>query len=456
MSLDYFFSPKSVAVIGASRHPGEPGHVIFRNFFEGPFKGKVYPVNPSADELLGHRCYKSVLSIPGKIDLAVIVVPARLVPQVLKDCAKKRVPAAIVISAGFKEIGNKKLEDEVKKIARNGKIRIVGTNCIGIFVPKTGVDTVFNPTYKLERPQKGNIAFVTQSGAIGTVVLDWMAMKGYTLSKFVSYGNATDVDETDLIEYLAKDKDTSVVCAYFEGLDRGRKFFETARKLSKNIPIIAQKGGTTEAGQKAVSSHTGSLAGSAEVCSAAFRQAGIVQAEDLEELFDFARVLSTQPVPKGKRVQIITDGGGFGVLMSDGLVKNGMELASLNKVSVARMKRQLPPYFVISNPLDLTGNATSEYYATALEHAVNDPGVDMIALIVLFQIPGLTPEVIETIIEINKKSSKPIIVISAGGRYTEVLKKSLEDSGVPCFSYPERAARAMRVLYDYGQYKRKK
>ena len=456
MTLDAFFNPKSVAVIGASRHPGEPGHVIFRNFFEGAFKGKVYPVNPNADELFGHKCYGSVLDIPGKIDLAVIVVPAKVVPKVIAECGKKHVPAAIVISAGFREIGNAKLEDEVRRIAKKSKVRIVGTNCIGIFVPSTGVDTVFNPTYKLERPEKGNIAFVTQSGAIGTVILDWMAMKGYTLSKFVSYGNATDVDETDLIGHLAKDKDTSVICAYFEGLERGRKFFEKSRQLSKRIPIIAHKGGVTEAGIRAVSSHTGSLAGSAQVCSAAFRQAGIIQADDLEELFDFARVLSTQPIPRGRRVQIITDGGGFGVLMSDGLVKHGLELASLNKASVSKLKKQLPPYFVVSNPLDLTGNATSEYYAAALEHAVNDPNIDMIALIILFQIPGLTPEVIETVIEINNRSKKPIVVISAGGRYTEVLKKSLEDSGVPCFSYPERAAKAMKVLYEYGRYRGKK
>ncbi len=455
MSLDNFFSPKSVAVLGASRNPGKPGHVIFRNFFEGDFKGKAYPVNPKAKELFGQKCYKSVEDIPGPVDLVIIVVPAPIVPLALRQCGKKKIKAAIIISAGFKEIGNVKLEEEVKSIAKKYRIRLVGTNCIGIYDPYSGVDTIFNPRYKLERPGKGEIAYISQSGAIGTVMLDWMAMKGYKISRFVSYGNETDIGADELIEYLSKDKDTKVICAYFEGMKDGRKFFEIARKLSHRKPIMVQKGGTTTAGSTAVQSHTGSLAGSAEIFSAAFRQAGIIQADDMEEMFDFARLLSTQPLPKGKRVQVITDGGGFGVMAVDGIIKNGLELARIEKKSVEGLKKKLPHYFVIKNPIDLTGNAESWHYAEAIDAAIKDPKVDMIIVIVLFQVPALTPEVTEVIIEASKRSSKPIAVVASGGRYTEVLKKSLEAGGAPCFSYPARAANAMGVLYNYTQYRRK-
>jgi len=454
MSMNHFFDPKSVAIIGASRDPAKPGHVIFRNFLEGTFKGSVYPVNPRARELFGQPCYKSVLDIPAKIDLAVIIVPAPAVPQVLEECGRAGIKATVIISAGFKEVGNTRLENRVKSIAERHNIRIIGVNCIGIYDPYSGVDTIFNPRYKLERPEKGSISFITQSGALGTVVLDWMAMKGYKISKFISYGNATDINETDLIKYLAKDDTTSVICAYFEGLEQGRKFFNTAKELSKKKPIIAQKGGTTPAGHRAVASHTGSLAGAAEIYSAAFKQSGIIQAANMEELFDFARLLSTQPLPRGDRVQIITDGGGFGVMMVDSLVKNGLQLATMSPPRTRILKSYFPDYFVLGNPIDLTGDATSEHYATALEQTLRDPCIDMIALIVLFQVPSLTPEVTEVITEASRRSTKPIVVIAAGGRYTEVLKKSLEDSGVPCFSCPARAAKALKVLYDYSKYKR--
>lgn len=455
MSMDKFFSPKSVAVVGASRSPGKPGHVIFRNFFEGAFEGKVYPVNPKAEELFGQKCYRSVTGIPGPVDLAIIVVPGPLVPQALKECGKKGIHAAVVISAGFKEIGNTRLEEEVQAIAKKHRIRLVGTNCIGIYDPYSGVDTIFNPRYKLERPGKGSIAYISQSGAIGTVMLDWMAMKGYNISRFVSYGNETDIGADELIDYLSKDKDTKVICSYFEGIKDGRKFFDLARRLSRKKPILVQKGGTTAEGSTAVQSHTGSLAGSAEVFSAAFKQAGMIQADDMEEMFDFARILSTQPLPKGKRVQVITDGGGFGVMAVDGIIKNRLELARMGKKSVAELKKKLPPYFVIKNPIDLTGNAESWHYAAAIEAAMKDPNTDMVMVIVLFQVPALTPEVTEVIMEANKEGTKPLVVVASGGRYTEVLKKSLEAGGVPCFSYPGRAAKAMGVLYRYSEYRRK-
>jgi len=446
--LDYFFRPKSVAIIGASRDPKKIGHVIFRNFVEGKFSGRIFPINPNAEELFGHRCYPSVLQVDEKIDLAVITIPAQLVPQALEECGKKKVPAAIIISGGFKEIGNADLENQIATILRKYRIKCIGPNCIGIYDPYSNVDTFFLPRYKLERPGKGKIAFISQSGALGSVVLDWMAMKGYRISKFISYGNAVDVDEADLTQYLADDKDTDVICCYFEGVKEGRKFFEIAKKVSQKKPVIVLKGGTTSEGTSAVASHTGSLAGSAEIYATAFKQAGVIQVRDLEQIFDFARVLSTEPCPNGSRVQIITDGGGYGVMTTDWLIKNGLQLAKMSQANVDKIKKACPPHVVVKNPIDITGDADTERYRLAIETAMDDPNVDMVAVIILFQIPTLTPDVVDTVSAISDRKQKPLIVIAAGGRYTEVLKKSLEDFGVPSFSYPEGAALALKALYD--------
>ena len=448
--LDYFFYPRSVAIIGVSKNPKKVGHVIFRNFVEGKFGGKVYPIHPAHDSLFGHRCYPSVLHVKGPVDLAVIAVPAPITPTILEECGKKKIPAVIIVSAGFKEIGNEDLENKLIAIAKKHKMRLVGPNCLGAFVPSSGVDTFFNPKYKMERPGKGTIAFISQSGALGALTMDWMAMKGYSVSKFVSYGNAADVDEADLIEYMGNDSATKVICAYFEGVKEGRKFYETAKKVSMKKPIIALKGGITEAGTKAVSSHTGSLAGAAQIYTAAFKQAGIIQADDLEQILDFARVLSTQPLPHGNRVQIITNGGGFGVLTTDWLVHNGLQLAAMEPATSKKLKKQFPPHYIVANPIDLTGDSTAEVYNLAIQAAIEDPNVDMLCIILLFQVPRLTADVVEYIIEAARKRKKPMIVIAMGGKYTEVLKKTLEDAGIPTYSFPERAATSLKTLYDYA------
>ncbi len=449
--LDYFFQPKSVAVIGASRNPKKVGHVILRNFIEGKFAGKIYPINPNTDEMFGLRAYPSVKGVPGRVDLAVICIPAPIVPRALDECGRKGVKAVIIISGGFKEIGNTELEEDCLRIIRKYGMRAIGPNCIGIFDPYSEVDTFFLPRYKLERPGEGSIAFISQSGALGSVVLDWMAMKNYKISKFVSYGNATDVDEAELIEYLANDPKTSVICAYFEGVKQGRKFYDIARKVSKKKPIIVLKGGITTEGSSAVSSHTGSLAGKHEIFHAAMEQSGIITAGNLEELFDFARLFATQPKPKGNRVQVITDGGGFGVLATDWIIGNGLKLAKMDNKTTSALKKKYPPHVVIKNPLDLTGDATVERYRLAMEAAAADSNVDMIAVITLFQIPTLTAEITDVVSAVAGKCSKPMVVIAAGGRFTEVLKKSIEDFGTPTFSYPEKAAKALAALYEFGR-----
>ena len=444
-----FFNPKVVAVIGASRNPNKVGHIIFRNFLEGKFRGKVFAVNPNAQSIFDHKVYSSVLSVPEKIDLAVITIPSALVSQALKQCGKKRIPAVIIISAGFGEIGNHDMDEEVKTIAKKYSIKVLGPNCLGIYDPSSGVDTLFLPRYKLGRPEAGSISYISQSGATGSVVLDWMAMKGYRISKFVSYGNATVLDEADLMQFLVNDPSTKVICLYIEGVREGKKFFSIAKKLSKKKPIIVLKGGQTAAGGKATLSHTGSLAGEARIYTAAFKQAGIIQAENLEQIFDFARVFSTQPLPKGKKVQIITDGGGYGVLTADAVIKNNLELAEMKPITVQSLKKYMPPYVVIKNPIDLTGDADTKRYQFALTAALEDPAVDMIALVALFQVPALGGDVVEVITE--AKGRKPLVVIAGGGKYTEALKKPLEDSGVPTFSYPEQAIASLRVLYEFSK-----
>ncbi|MBI4017720.1 MAG: CoA-binding protein [Candidatus Aenigmarchaeota archaeon] len=451
MGMETFFNPTSVAVIGASRDAKKVGHVVFRNFIESGFRGRVYPINPKADEVFEKRAYASVRDVPSHVDLAVICVPQPAVASVLEECGMKGVRHAVLITSGFREIGNDEAEHTIAKIAKRHSMRIIGPNCLGVYDPYTGVDTFFLPRHRLGRPKAGNIAFVSQSGAVASVMLDWMESKGYRASKFISYGNAVDVNENDLIEYLARDAKTKVICMYLEGAHDGRKLMEVARKCRK--PIIVLKGGITSDGTRAVASHTGSLAGSAEVYSAAFRQSGIVQAMDIVQIFDYARTLVACPTPRGKRVQVITNGGGFGILTVDEIVKNGLEMAVPSKETVKTIRKSVPPHVVIKNPIDLAGDATAETYQAAIDAVIKDKNNDMVVLITLMQVPNLSDEIVNIVQEAFRASKKPIVIVSAGGNYTEVLKRTLDENGVPTFSYPDRAVAALRALWEYSNKK---
>ncbi|MBN2043223.1 MAG: CoA-binding protein [Candidatus Aenigmarchaeota archaeon] len=451
-NISKFFNPKTVAVVGASRNPNKIGHIILSNFIDG-FRGKIFPINPNIDKILRHRCYPSIFSVREKIDLVVIAVPAPLVPEVLDECGKKKVGACIIVSGGFRESGKIDLEKRMEKIVKKYKTRVIGPNCIGIYDPYSGIDTIFNPRYKLERTEKGSISFISQSGATMSVIMDWMAMRKYKTSKLVSYGNAIDVDEADLVEYLGNDKKTSVICLYVEGVSRGKKLMNSMKKTSRKKPIVAMKAGVTEAGKGAALSHTGSLAGHSDVYHAAFKQSGVLLANDLEQMFDFARVLSTQPKPSGKRVQIITDGGGFGVISTDWLIKNGMEIAEMDEKNRERIMKLVPPHASVEGVIDLTGDATAGMYKECIDASMDDENVDIVFVVALFQPPMLTSDLVEILIEETARKKKPVIVVSAGGSYTDVLKKSLEENGVPCFSYPRGAAEAAKCLYNYSKIK---
>jgi len=457
--LDYFFDPKSVAIIGASHTPGKIGYAILANFIGAGFERKIYPVNPDTKPILGLKVYKSVLDIPDDLDLVVVVVPAAIVPNVLKECVKKKIEAITIISAGFSEIGEegKKLEIKCKKIIEGVYTRILGPNCVGIYDPYTNVDTLFLSRERCGRPKEGNISFISQSGAVGSTILDWLSEQNIGISKFISYGNAMDIDDCDLLEYLGDDKDSSVITAYLEGIEAsGQKFMRIAKKVTKKKPIIILKAGGTETGMKAVFSHTGSMAGSEKIYSAAFKQTGIIEADSWEELFDFARAFSTQPLPKGKRIAIITDGGGFGVLATDEADRQGILLPEPSEKLKKEMRKVTPSYASLHNPIDLTGDADANRYKVTIEACLRSNEYDGVIAITLFQVPTLEKSVVDEVIKLHKKYKKPLLACAAGGKFTEELSEKLVKGGVPVYPTPERAVKAMKALVNYKQWHDKK
>jgi acetyl coenzyme A synthetase (ADP forming)-like protein len=453
MSLEPFFKPKTVAVIGVSRQPRKFGHVIFKNFKDSEYKGKVFPVNPKAEAILGTKAYASVNEIPDEVDLAVIAVPAAVVPSVIDECLSKGVKAAVIISGGFKEIGDEgaKLEQEIQTKIKGKTLRLIGPNCIGVFDPTSHVDTLFLPTYKLRRPKRGSIAFISQSGAFGSAVLDWAASQEIGISKFISIGNKADVDEVDLLNYLSEDPLTKCITLYVESINQGRKFLEAASKVLCKKPIVVLKGGVTKAGARAAMSHTGSLAGSAKIYEGAFKGAGVIQALTVDELFDYARALAYQPVPKENGLAIVTNGGGFGVISSDEASRQGLNLSDFSQSTIVTVKASLPDYALPHNPLDLVGDADVQRYRVALDAVSADASVGIILVIVLLQTSFIESDVVDAISEANVASGKPIIVCTIGGDFTQILGKMLEDDRIPSYPTPERAVKAISALIRYGK-----
>ena len=452
MDLEPFFKPKSVAVIGASREPRKFGHVIFKNFVESEYAGKAYPVNPKAENILGSRAYHSVKEVPGELDLAVIAVPAPMVPSIIDECLSKNVKAAVIISGGFREIGEKgeKLEFEIKKRIEGSNLRIIGPNCIGVYDPSNHVDTLFLPRYRLRRPKPGPIAFISQSGAFGSAVLDWAASQDIGISKFISIGNKIDVDEVDLLNYLANDPLTKCITVYVESIGRGREFLKTASTVTNSKPLIVLKGGTTLEGARAALSHTGSLAGSAKIYKGVLEQAGAMQAQTVDELFDYARVLAYQPTPEDqKNIAIVTNGGGFGVISTDEVSKLDLKLADFSPETLKRLHEKLPDYAIPHNPLDLVGDADVERYRLALNAVSSDPNVGIILVIVLLQTSYIESDVVDAITESHVTYGKPTIVCTIGGDFTQMLVRMLEEDHIPSYVTPERAVNAINALIKY-------
>ncbi len=445
MNLDPFFHAKSIAIVGAAREAGKVGNTILKQLMGRDFK--LYPVNPNADNILGLKCYASVIQIPAKVELAVIATPGPTVPSILDQCGKKGIKHVVIISAGFKEIGNMKLEKELLDKLKGNDITCIGPNCLGIFDAHTHMDMLFLPKERLQRPQPGVISFISQSGATGSAILDLAAHENYGFAKFISYGNAANVDESDLLEYLSKDPDTKVICMYIEGVHNGRKFLEIAKKCKK--PVIVIKGGVTEAGSKAAKSHTGALAGSADVYMGAFRQANLVIAHKLEELFEFAKLFEKVKVrAAGSKVHVITNGGGYGILTADAVVHYGLTLAQAGR-KIKDLQKVFPPTVVVDNPTDVLGDATVERYRLVLEAALKDITNDSIVVTVLTQTPLLDESLVRVLRDINQKAHKPIILVTTGSEYSQKMKKQFEAAGLACFTFPENAVRALAAYTHY-------
>ena len=456
MNLDFLFYPQSVAVIGASNKEGKIGNAIMKNLINFGFKGKIYPVNVKEEKILGIKAYKSVLEIPDNVDVAVISIPGKFVPQILEECGQKGVKGVVVISAGFKEAGNVELEEKLLEVARKWNIRIVGPNCLGVTNIENGFDCTFNPPERQARPEFGGIAFMSQSGAFGAAILVWAARHEVGMSKFISLGNMTDLDESDFMEYLKDDKATKVITAYLEGVKDGRKFLEAARNATKKKPVVILKSGRTEAGAKAAASHTGSLAGSYTIYQAAFEQTGVLEARSMRQLFNYAKALTMQKPAKGDRVAIVTNGGGAGVMMSDGVLEVGLKMADLSeetkeKFAKAIVEGKLPAHMSYKNPIDIIGDAPSSRYEVAMRYALEDENVDVLAVIALFQSPALDDGIVEAVGRMQEYG-KPVVFIAPGGAYPEKMARRIEKTGVPVFETVEDGVDAVYALVRYGQY----
>ncbi len=447
-SLDLFFAPKTVAVIGATETAGSVGRTVFWNLISNPFGGTVFPVNPKRSGVLGIKAYPNIKSVPEKVDLAVIARPAPVVPGVVGECVDVGVPAAIVISAGFKEMGEPgaALERQIMEQARRSNMRIVGPNCLGVMSPLSGL----NATFAAGMARPGNVAFLSQSGALGTAVLDWSLREQVGFSAFASIGSMLDVGWGDLIDYLGDDPRTQSIVIYMESIGDARAFLSAAREVALTKPIIVIKAGRTEAAAKAAASHTGSMTGSDDVLEAAFRRVGVLRVDRIEDLFSMAEVLAKQPRPKGPRLTIVTNAGGPGVLATDALISGGGDLTKLSPETFEAFNNILPPPWSRSNPVDILGDAKPDRYAKALEIAGKDPNADGLLVILTPQDmtePTQTAEALKAYAHIE---GKPVLASWMGGPIVQAGVDILNRSNIPTFEYPDTAVRAFNYMWRYS------
>jgi acetyltransferase len=445
--LDAIFKPRSVAVIGATDKAGSVGRSILWNLISSPFGGTVYPVNPNRPSVLGIRAYRNMREIPEQVDLAVIVTPAAGIPALVQECADIGVKGIIIISAGFKEIGPEGVERErqIMEIAQKHNIRIVGPNCLGVMNPVTGLNATFAAT--IARP--GKVAFISQSGALCTAVLDWSLRENVGFSAFVSIGSMLDVGWGDLIDYLGDDPNTRSIVIYMESVGDARRFMSAAREVALNKPIIIIKAGRTGAAAKAAASHTGSLTGSHEVLEAAFRRSGVLQVENIADLFYMAEVLDKQPRPIGPRMTILTNAGGPGVLATDALISRGGELATLSDETITKLNEILPSHWSHNNPVDILGDAGPDRYAQAAEILVKDPNSNGLLIVVTPQAMTDATKTAQVLQQHVRNTGKPVIASWMGGETMEEGENLLSQAGVPTFSYPDTAAKVFSYMWQY-------
>jgi len=465
-NLDAIFSPQSLAVVGASKTPGKVGHDIFVNILKGGYCGTLYPVNPKARSVSSVKAYTTIGEIPDSVDLAMVILPPRPALTAIKDAIDKGVKGVVIVSAGFREVGGEGLEIEntIVELCREAGVRMVGPNCLGVINPLANVR--LNASFSARMPKPGNISFISQSGALCTAVLDFAADRDFGFSKFISIGNKADIDELDLLRYFHKDEDTEVIMLYLEELRRGPEFIEAVKEITSGdfrpTPVLVIKSGRTAAGAMAAASHTGALAGTEGVYDAIFQQSGIIRVDSIDELFDFATAFAyknestlgkfRRKVPGGRRVAIVTNAGGPGIVATDMTVSSGLELAKFQEETIEVLASHLPKTANLENPVDVIGDALMDRYENALAAVIRDEGVDGALVILTPQSMTDVRGTAEAIVRIARRSPKPILCcfmgiidVSSGVRY-------LQENGVPVFKFPENAAKTFGALYQYSQW----
>ena len=459
--ISRIFEPKTIALIGASRDINSVGYGILKNLVKGcvfesefcrPFRGNVYPINPNAYELLGKKCYPNIKDIECDIDLAIIAVPAKIVLEISKECVEKKVKGAVIISAGFAELGEKgkELQNKIAEVFKKAGIPLIGPNCLGIIRPAINLNASFAPTM----PPAGNVAFISQSGALADSIIDWAVKNRYGFSVLISYGNKADLDVPDFLDLLEKDESTKAIAIYLEGIDDGRRFMDIAKRVSLKKPIICLKAGRTEKGVKAISSHTGSLAGSYQIYESAFRQSNVFVADTLEELFDNAKALANQPVCKRNAVAVITNGGGCGVLCADYCEELGINLVELkeNTLKILDKSGKMHPAYSRANPLDIVGDALPDRYYVAINTLLAENYIDGLIVIQTMQTMTNPEEDARIIIDAKARyPEKPIVCVYLGGELSQRGIRLLESNGIPNYNDLKKAALAMKALIKRGE-----
>ncbi len=472
-SIEAFFTPRGIAVVGVSADPNKPSSAVFKRLLEnkeaGLLRVPLYPVNPKYKEVGGHKVYPSVSAIEGDVDLAIISIPAELTPRIIEDCGRKGVKAVVVISGGFAESGRKDLEDELVSTARRYGIRVMGPNTIGLLDPYTGVDTLFLPRRKrlstgeelesLPEPKRGNLAIITQSGALGEIIMDTLSKSGVGIRALIGVGNQADLGVEEFMEYFAEDDKTRTILLYLEGIRDGRKFMKSAYRASQRKPVIVLKAGKTGAGARAAFTHTASMVGNIEVYRGVFRQLGIVEARDIEELVDFGKAFSFLDLPRGRRLLIVSNAGGAAVLAADMAPQYGLQLPALGEEEKRRLEELkergvILPMVVASNPIDLTGSATNEAMIEAYRTLAFSDRFDMHLIIPTHQPPTLDERVIHEVAKVMREAGKPLVGCELGeSEWSKLFRRMMDEAGIPSYPTPERAVRA---LYGLTLYRRKK
>lgn len=434
--MDLFFNAKSVALIGASPEPGKIGNSVMESLVKHDYKGKVYPVNAKGySEIMGVKAYKNLLDVKDPVDVVIVTVDLKFVPDLLTECGKKNIHNMVIISGGGKELGGERaaIEKRIQDQSRELNVRIIGPNCIGIFNGENRLDCAFQGHMRMLRPKQGNVAFLSQSGTVGIAFME--TSDAFGLSKMISYGNRSDVDEADMIHYLAQDPNTNVIGLYVEGLGDGRKFMNSAKNVIKEHqkPIVVFKNGRSTKGAKQAASHTGSLGGSFAVISGAFEQTGIISVDSYEELTSALKALTWQPVPKGNKIAMVTNGAGPIIAAIDNFERLNLELAQLSEQTMKSFKEHYPATYVIGNPCDVTGSASADDYRFAIQSFLDDPNVDIIMPWFVFQDDPLEEKIVDILADFQKQKKKPILVGAMGGPFTEKISKKIEEFNIPVY-----------------------